>query len=95
MTNKDLEDFEISDLSETIYESDYEILPVGIIRTTISGHPKENVEVNKKHTSSIGITYANPEAMRILGISNHEYSKFESACLDFRYMDKRSKFREI
>lgn len=95
MTDKDYDDFEFSDLSETIYESDYEILPVGIIRTTISGHPRENVLVNQNHTSSIAITYANPEAMRILGINNHEYAKFESACLDCCYKDKRSKFREI
>jgi hypothetical protein len=95
MTDKDYEDFEFSDLSETICESEYEILPVGIIRTTISGHPRENVEVNLNQTSSIAITYANPEVMRILGISNREYARFESACLDYRYQDKRSKFREI
>jgi len=95
MSIKDLEDFEFSDMSETINERDYDILPVGIIRTTIPGHPRENAEVNQNHTSSIGITYANPEVMRILGISNHEYAKFESACLDYRYQDKRSKFREI
>lgn len=71
MTDKDLEDFEFSDLSETIYESEYEILPVGIIRTTISGHPRENIEVDQNHTSGIAITYANPEVMRILGISNN------------------------
>ena len=96
MTDKVKEDFEFHDLQETFKQSDYEFLPVGIIRTTLSGHPIENTEENLNQISSnSGISYVNPEAMRILGLGNHEYAKFESACLEFRYQDNRTKFQEI
>jgi hypothetical protein len=68
---------------------------VGIIRTTISRHPIENTDENLNYSTSIGISYANPEAMRILGLGNHENTKLESACLGYRYQDNRQKFREI
>lgn len=56
-------------------------------------HPIENADENLNHSTSIGISYANPEAMRILGLGYHENAKLESACLDYRYQDNREKFR--
>ena len=56
-------------------------------------HHIENADENLNHSTSIGISYANPEAMRILGLGYHENAKLESACLDYRYQDNREKFR--